>query len=516
MNQFQESEIERRVLTPDAVAFLIDLENEFGWRRGQILEERTARQRRIDEGEMPDFLSETEYVRRGEWQIAPVHPDLADRRVEITGPVDRKMMINALNSGAKLFMADFEDATSPTWDNLLHGHGNLVEAYDRTLELKTAAKDYRLDDDIAALVVRPRGWHLEEKHFLVDGQPMSASLFDFGLYLFHGGRAALAKGTAPFLYLPKLESHLEARLWNDVFVWAQDRLDIERGTIKATVLIENILAAFEMDEILYELREHAAGLNAGRWDYIFSVIKKFRNHADFVLPDRSQVTMTVPFMHAYTELMVKTCHRRGAHAIGGMAAFIPNRRDQEVTDRAIAAVSEDKKREAEAGCDGTWVAHPDLVPVAREQFDLILGDRPNQIDRQRHDVAVAARDLLDLDFPGEVTLDGVRTNVSVGIRYLAAWLSGVGAAAIDNLMEDVATAEISRSQIWQWVHHEVTTSDGTDVTESLVHSIAGEVVDELDGEGNHEVHSARKVFEAVALSDDFVDFLTLPAYQLIN
>jgi malate synthase len=516
MNQFSESQIEREVLTPDAVAFLIDLENEFGWRRGQILEERTARQRRIEAGEMPDFLTDTEYVRAGEWRIAPVHTDLADRRVEITGPVDRKMMINALNSGANVFMADFEDATSPTWDNLLHGHRNLIEAYEGTLALDTGDKQYRLEDEIATLVIRPRGWHLEEKHFLVDGQPMSASLFDFGLYLFHGGRAALSNGTAPFLYLPKLESHIEARLWNDVFVWAQDRLDIPRGTIKATVLIENILAAFEMDEILYELREHAAGLNAGRWDYIFSVIKKFRRHPDFLLPDRSQVTMTVPFMHAYTELMVKTCHRRGAHAIGGMAAFIPNRRDQEVTEKAIAAVTADKKREAEAGCDGTWVAHPDLVAVARDQFDAVLGERPNQVDRQRDDVEVLPSDLLDLDFPGEVSIDGVRTNVSVGIRYLTAWLSGTGAAAIDNLMEDVATAEISRSQIWQWVHHGVVASDGTRVTESLVRSIAGEVVEDLDGDGHPEAHSARKVFEEVALSDDFVDFLTLPAYELIN
>ncbi|HEY7822400.1 MAG TPA: malate synthase A, partial [Acidimicrobiia bacterium] len=342
MNQFQESDIEREVLTPDAVAFLIDLENEFCWRRGQLLEERIARQRRLDAGERPDFLAETEYVRSGEWEIAPVHPDLADRRVEITGPVDKKMMINALNSGARVFMADFEDATSPTWDNLLHGQKNLVEAYRGTLSLDTGEKTYELADETATLVVRPRGWHLGEKHFLVDGQPISASLFDFGLYLFHGGRAALENGTAPFLYLPKLESHREARLWNDVFVWAQDRLDILRGTIKATVLIENILAGFEMDEILYELRDHAAGLNAGRWDYIFSVIKKFRNDPEFVLPDRKQVTMTVPFMHAYTELMVKTCHRRGAHAIGGMAAFIPNRRDKEVTDQAIAAVTEDK------------------------------------------------------------------------------------------------------------------------------------------------------------------------------
>ncbi|MFP3881364.1 MAG: malate synthase A [Actinomycetota bacterium] len=516
MNQFQESDIEREVLTPDAVAFLIDLENEFCWRRGQILEERIARQHRLDTGEKPDFLAETEYVRSGDWEIAPVPSDLADRRVEITGPVDKKMMINALNSGARVFMADFEDATSPTWANLLHGQKNLVEAYQGTLSLDTGEKTYELADETATLVVRPRGWHLGEKHFLVDGQPMSASLFDFGLYLFHGGRAALENGTAPFLYLPKLESHREARLWNDVFIWAQDRLDIPRGTIKATVLIENILAAFEMDEILYELRDHAAGLNAGRWDYIFSVIKKFRNDPDFVLPDRKQVTMTVPFMHAYTELMVKTCHRRGAHAIGGMAAFIPNRRDQEVTDRAMAAVTEDKKREAGAGCDGTWVAHPDLVPVAREQFDAVLGDRPNQVERQRDDVDVGADDLLDLDFPGDVTVDGVRTNVSVGIRYLASWLSGVGAAAIDNLMEDVATAEISRSQIWQWVHHGVTTSDGTPVTESLVRSFAGEVVDEIDGGSGQDVHSARKVFEEVALSDDFVDFLTLPAYELIN
>ena len=516
MNQFQTSPIEREVLTADAVAFLIDLENEFGWRRGQVLEDRIARQRRIDAGEMPDFLPETGYVRQGDWTIAPVPDDLAERQVEITGPVDRKMMINALNSGASVFMADFEDATSPTWDNLLHGHLNLVRAYEGTLELKTEDKEYSLDDETATLVVRPRGWHLEEKHFLVDGQPMSASLFDFGLYLFHGGRAALAAGSGPYLYLPKLESHLEARLWNDVFVWAQDRLDIERGTIKATVLVENVLAAFEMDEILYELRDHAAGLNAGRWDYIFSVIKKFRNHPEFLLPDRAQVTMTVPFMHAYTELMVKTCHRRGAHAIGGMAAFIPNRRDEEVTEKAIAAVTADKKREAEAGCDGTWVAHPDLVAVAREQFAEVLGDRPNQIDRQRDDVAVGADDLLDLDFAGDVTLEGVRTNVSVGIRYLTAWLSGVGAAAIDNLMEDVATAEISRSQIWQWVRHGVTTGDGTLVTESLVRSLAGDVVDELDGDGSHAVHSARKIFEEVALSDDFVDFLTLPAYELIT
>ena len=347
---------------------------------------------------------------------------------------------------------------------------------------------------------------------------MSASLFDFGLYLFHGGRAAIEAGTGPYLYLPKLESHLEARLWNDVFVWAQDRLDIPQGTIRATVLIETILAAFEMDEILFELRDHITGLNAGRWDYIFSVIKKFRNDPAFVLPDRSQVTMTVPFMLAYTELMVKTCHRRGAHAIGGMAAFIPNRRDPEVTETAIAKVTADKAREAAAGCDGTWVAHPDLVPVAMQEFDAVLGERPNQVSRLRDDVTVAAEDLLDLDFPGEVTLDGIRTNVSVGIRYLASWLSGVGAAGIDNLMEDVATAEISRSQIWQWIRHRVHTDGGTPVTVALVREIAEEVVGLLEAEGQYgdTLHLARRIFEEVAVGEDFIEFLTLPAYEHIS
>jgi malate synthase len=519
MNQFRENETERKVLTEAAVAFLTDLENEFGWRRGQLLDRRQERQGLIDSGRLPDFLEATSHVREGEWTVPAVHPDLADRRVEITGPVDRKMMINALNSGAKVFMADFEDATSPTWDNLLEGQLNLVDAYNRTLEWGTGDKRYTLHDEIATLVVRPRGWHLEEKHFLVDGRPMSASLFDFGLYIFHGGRAAIENGSGPFLYLPKLESHLEARLWNDVFIWVQDRLDIPRGTIKATVLIETILAAFEMEEILYELGEHAAGLNAGRWDYIFSVIKKFRKSPDFVMPDRSQVTMTVPFMRAYTELLVKTCHQRGAHAIGGMSAFIPNRRDPEVTERAIAAVTADKKREAESGCDGTWVAHPDLVSVAMEQFDAVLGDRPNQLERQRPDVVVTSADLLDLDFPGEVTLDGVRANVAVGIQYLAAWLSGTGAAAIDNLMEDVATAEISRSQIWQWVEHGVVTSDGVKVSESLVRDMAREEVAALESAGHplaNRLADARKLFEDVALSEEFVEFLTLPAYESIN
>jgi malate synthase len=519
MNQFRDTEIERRVLSPEAVAFLTDLEQEFGWQRGQVLADRQTRQRQLDDGDKPGFLAETRESRESEWVIDPVPPDLADRRVEITGPVDAKMMINALNSGARVFMADFEDATSPTWANLLDGQANLVDAYRRELRLDTGEKTYELDDETATLVVRPRGWHLGEKHFLVDGRPMSGSLFDFGLYLFHGGRAAIEAGTGPYLYLPKLESHREARLWNDVFLWAQERLGIPRGTIKATVLIETILAAFEMDEILYELRDHVAGLNAGRWDYIFSVIKEFRDDPDFVLPDRSQVTMTVPFMKAYTELMVKTCHRRGAHAIGGMAAFIPDRRDPEVTETAIAAVKADKAREAGAGCDGTWVAHPDLVEVAREEFDLVLGDRPNQIGRQRDDVAVTAANLVDLDFPGTVTLEGVRANVEVGILYIASWLSGTGAAAINNLMEDVATAEIARSQIWQWVRHKVSTDDGTELTEALIRNLVRGVVDGLEN-GDHpnieKVDAARKIFEDVALCSDFIEFLTLPAYELIN
>ena len=511
--------LERTVLTPEAIAFLSDLEREFRARRGQILDARIGIQEGLDRGLRPDFLDSTRDIRESDWTIAPVPSDLEDRRVEITGPVDARMMINALNSGARVFMADFEDATSPTWTNLLEGQSNLIEAYRRTLHHQTEQKSYVLEDSVAVLFVRPRGWHLVEKHFLVDGLPMSASLFDFGLYIFHAGRAAIEAGTGPYLYLPKLESHHEARLWNDVFVWAQDRLGIPQGTIRVTVLIETILAAFEMDEILHELREHSSGLNAGRWDYIFSVIKKFRNDPAFVLPDRSQVTMTVPFMHAYTELMVKTCHRRGAHAIGGMAAFIPNRRDPEVTEAAIAAVSADKAREAGAGCDGTWVAHPDLVPIATGEFDAVLGSRANQLGRQRDDVTVGARDLLDLDFPGSVTNAGVETNVSVGIRYIASWLSGIGAAAIDNLMEDVATAEISRSQLWQWVRHGVLTEDGDPITATLIRSLSEALVDQLGREGHphrERLGTARELFEEVALGEHFVEFLTLPAYEKIN
>lgn len=519
VNQFRQTEVEKKILSPEAVAFLNDLEREFGWRRGQILDSRQRRESEFLAGARPDFLEETMAVREADWTIAPVPADLQDRRVEITGPVDRKMMINGLNSGAEVFMADFEDATSPTWLNMLNGHVNLVDAYKGTLRLESGSKIYELGDDVATLVVRPRGWHLEEKHFLVDGQPMSASLFDFGLYLFHGGRAALESGTGPYLYLPKLESHREARLWNDVFVWSQTYLGIPQGTIKATVLIETVLAAFEMDEILYELREHAAGLNAGRWDYIFSVIKKFRDDPAFVLPDRSQVTMTVPFMKAYTDFMVKTCHRRGAHAIGGMAAFIPDRRDPDVTQAAIEAVQRDKAREADAGCDGTWVAHPDLVEVARAEFDRVLGDQPNQVSIMRDDVKVQAEDLLDLDFPGTITMEGVRTNVEVGILYLSSWLSGSGAVAIHNLMEDVATAEISRSQLWQWIRHSSRTEDGISITEPLIRSIAAQVVEDLEADGFaniEQVHAARKIFEEVVLGQDFVDFLTLPAYEMIN
>ncbi|HEX6703004.1 MAG TPA: malate synthase A [Gaiellaceae bacterium] len=493
-----------RILTPEALAFVAELQREFNPRRVELLGARVERQERIAAGELPDFLEDTRAVREDpDWRVAPAPPDLLDRRVEITGPVDRKMVINALNSGARVFMADFEDANSPTWSNCLEGQANLIDAVDRTIALDTGEKQYRLGEEIATLVVRPRGWHLPEKHLLIDGEPVSASLFDFGLYLFHCGRRALAAASGPYLYLPKLESHLEARLWNDVFVAAQERLSIPRGSIRATVLIETILAAFEMEEILYELREHSSGLNAGRWDYMFSVIKKFRDRPEFVLPDRPLVTMTVPFMRAYTELLVKSCHRRGAHAIGGMAAFIPSRRDPQVNEVALAKVREDKLREAGDGFDGTWVAHPDLVPTAREVFDDVLGERPNQVDRLREDVSVAAADLLDVAAtPGDVSDGGVRLNVSVGVRYIASWLNGVGAAAIDDLMEDAATAEISRSQIWQWVRH-------GRVSRARVRELEREELERL-GPG---YEAAADVFEQVALADEFAEFLTLPAYE---
>ena len=495
------------ILSSGALDFVADLQRAFGGRREELLAARAARQQRLLDGELPDFLEGTRDVRDSEWQVAEAPPDLQDRRVEITGPTDRKMVINALNSGARVFMADFEDANSPTWSNLVEGQQNLIDANEQTISLDTGEKSYRLNDEVATLLVRPRGWHLPERHLFVDGEPVSGSLFDFGLYMFHSARRALARGSGPYFYLPKLESHLEARLWNDVFLHAQDALGIPRGTIRATVLIETILAAFEMEEILYELREHSAGLNAGRWDYIFSVIKKFRHRDDYVLPDRSAVTMTVPFMRAYTELLVKTCHRRGAFAMGGMAAFIPNRRDPAVTEAALAKVREDKTREAGDGFDGTWVAHPDLVPTAAEEFDAVLGERPNQIERQRPEVSVTAEQLLAVpETPGEISEAGIRQNVSVGIRYLTAWLNGTGAAAIDNLMEDVATAEISRSQIWQWVHH-----GRTDPEHVL--TIVREEADAAPSQPH--LGEAIKSFEHVALTDDFVEFLTLPAYELL-
>jgi malate synthase len=485
------------VLTPEALDFVAKLHRELNPIRLALLERRRERQSELDAGALPEFVSALEE----DWRVAPAPADLQDRRVEITGPVERKMMINAMNSGARVFMADFEDACSPTWENIVQGQRNLADAVRGTIELETDSKTYRLNEKTAVLVPRPRGWHLVERHALVDGEPVSASLFDFGLAFFHNAAELLERGSGPYFYLPKLESHLEARLWNDAFLLAQDELGLPRGTIRATVLIETILAAFEMDAILYELREHSAGLNAGRWDYIFSVIKKFRSRPEFVLPDRAQVTMTVPFMRAYTELLVATCHRRGAHAMGGMAAFIPSRKDPAVNEVALTKVREDKEREAGDGFDGTWVAHPDLVQVATEEFDSVLGERPNQVERLRDDVDVSAADLLSVpDTPGEVTDEGVAANVRVGIGYLDSWLRGIGAAAIDNLMEDVATAEISRSQLWQWVHH------GKVAREQVL-----EEIERVEAPGE-----TKEVFTEVALSDEFVEFLTLPAYDRLT
>jgi malate synthase len=494
------------VLTPESTEFLTLLQREFGEEREELLAARQARAQRLRDGELPDFLDETRAIRAGDWRVPPAPADLADRRVEITGPTDRKMVINALNSGAKVFMTDFEDANSPTWENMVDGQRNLSEAIDRTIRLEQGEKVYELNDEVATLLVRPRGWHLEERHFPVDGQPISGSLFDFGLYLLRNHERLAAAGTGPYFYLPKLESHREAALWNRVFEWAQDELGIARGTIRATVLIETVLAAFEMDEILHALGPHATGLNAGRWDYLFSVIKKLGHRPEFVLPDRNVVGMGVPFMRAYAELLVKTCHRRGAHAIGGMAAFIPSRRDPEVNAVALAKVREDKEREAGQGYDGTWVAHPDLVPVALEIFDRVLGDRPNQLDVLRDDVSASAAALLDVAAtPGAITEAGLRNDVSVGIQYLAAWLQGSGAVAIFNLMEDAATSEISRSQVWQWLHHGKVSHDD-------VRRITDEELAKL-GDGYEE---ARELFDQVATGDEFVEFLTLPAYEHLS
>jgi malate synthase len=512
------------VLTPDALGFVARLEREFGPTREALLRRRAERQAELTAGGAPDFLAETRAVREGDWTVAAAPKDFQKRWVEITGPAERKMVINALNCGAHVFMADFEDAHTPTWRNMVEGQVNLIDAVERTIEFANPdGRVYRLKDDIATLLVRPRGWHLPEKHVLVDGRPVSGALFDFGLYVFHNGRRLLERGSGPYFYLPKLESHREARLWNQVFVAAEERLGLPRGAIRATVLIETILAAFEMDEILYELRGHSAGLNAGRWDYMFSIIKKFWNRPDFVLPERAQVTMTVPFMRAYTELLVKTCHRRGAHAIGGMAAFIPSRRDPKVNEVALAKVREDKLRESSDGFDGTWIAHPDLVSTAVEPFARALGARAHQIDRRREEVTVTAKELLDVRVPGgAVSEAGLRGNVSVGIQYVASWLRGVGAAAIYNLMEDAATAEISRSQVWQWARHGVALKEGPAVTPDLVRKLVGEELGQIReavgastfDQGRYR--EAAEVFDQVALSERFVEFLTLPAYDRID
>ncbi len=507
------------VLTPEALEFVGRLHRSFEPRRRELLAARRARQAEFDAGALPDFLAQTAHIREDRsWRVAPAPADLTDRRVEITGPVEPKMMINALNSGARVFMADFEDALAPTWTNVVTGQWAVREAVRRRLTFATDEKAYAFNPGIATLVIRPRGWHLPEAHVLVDGDPISASLFDFGLAFFHNAGEQLARASGPYFYLPKLESHLEARLWNDVFIEAQEALGIPLGSIRATVLIETILAAFEMEEILWELREHASGLNAGRWDYIFSLIKKFHSRADMLLPDRAQVTMAVPFMRAYQQLLVRTCHVRGAHAIGGMSAFIPNRRQPDVTENALAKVREDKQREAGDGSDGTWVAHPDLVAVAGAVFDKALGDRPNQKDRLREDVNVAAKELVDVRVEGgRITEAGVRTNISVALQYLASWLAGNGAAAINNLMEDAATAEISRSQLWQWRVHRVELDDGRPLTADLYTSIRDEELGRLRSSGaQYRWADAAGLLDGLVLSDQFAEFLTIPAYALLG
>jgi len=511
------------ILTPEAVAFAARLQRAFGGRRTELLARRAARQARFDAGELPGFLEETRAVREGDWTCAPVLADIEDRRVEITGPVDRKMVINALNSGAKVFMADFEDANTPRWENNLQGHINLRDAIRRRIDYTSPeGKAYLLNDVTATLFVRPRGWHLPEKHVRVDGEPISGGIFDFALYFFHNAKELVARGSGPYFYLPKLESHLEARLWNDIFVMAQDDLGIVRGTIKATVLIETILAAFEMDEILHELREHSAGLNAGRWDYIFSCIKKFRSNHDFCLADRVLVTMTTHFMKSYAELLVKTCHRRSTHAMGGMAAQIPVKNDEAANATAFAKVKADKEREAMYGHDGTWVAHPGLVGVAQEAFDRLM-PAPNQIaSRPRDDVDVGAPDLLRFEPEQPITENGLRLNINVAIQYIGAWLAGQGAVPIFNLMEDAATAEISRSQVWQWIRSpKGRLVDGRKVTKELVAQLLPEEMTKIrdllgDAYAEGRYDDAARIFAGLVDDDTFVEFLTLPAYELID
>ncbi len=507
------------ILTPEALDFVGRLNREFNERRKELLARRVVRQKELDQGRLPDFLPETQEIRDGDWTISPLPDDLQDRRVEITGPVDRKMVINALNSGANMFMADFEDSHSPTWEGSVEGQANMYDAVRGTIEFTNPqGKAYRLNEKTAVLLVRPRGWHLEEKHFLQDGEPISGGIFDFGLYFFHNAKHLLASGTGPYFYLPKMESHLEARLWNDIFLRAQEELGVPRGSIKATVLIETIMAAFEMDEILYELREHSAGLNCGRWDYIFSMIKRLRNHPTFILPDRSQVTMTVRCMHSYSLLAIKTCHRRGAPAMGGMAAQIPIKGDPVANEAAFAKVRADKIREATDGHDGTWVAHPGLVSVAREEFDRAM-PQPNQIDRQRDDIEITAEDLLAAP-EGTITEDGVRTNVRVGIQYMEAWLRGSGCVPLYNLMEDAATAEISRTQLWQWIHHpKGVLDDGREITMELYRQILDEEMKGLKqvlGEAHFSAGKyarAAQLFNEIISNDELEEFLTLRAYE---
>lgn len=510
------------ILTPNALHFISDLHHEFDRMRLNLLAERRARQVRLEAGEMPDFLAETECIRSARWRVAPIPQDLADRRVEITGPVERKMIINALNSGANCFMADFEDSHSPTWIGTLDGHLNVRDAVRGTIEYvqPETGKHYQLHPQVATLMVRPRGWHLEESHILVEGKPVSASLFDFGLFFFHNARMAIEKGSGPYFYLPKLENHLEARLWNDVFNYAQYEFGIPIGTIRATVLIETVLAAFEMDEILYELRRHAAGLNCGRWDYIFSFIKKFRNQPEMVLPDRAQVTMATHFMRSYSLLAIKTCHRRGAAAIGGMAAQIPIKDDVVANGLALGKVRADKHREATDGHDGTWVAHPGLVEVAKREFDAVMKS-PNQIDRQRDDVEVTAQDLLQIP-AGTITEAGVRLNIRVGVQYMEAWLRGNGCVPLYNLMEDAATAEISRTQVWQWLHTGAALDDGRTMTLPLFRQMFREEMKRIEAEvGSEHFHGgkfelAARLFQEIVEQDRLEEFLTLQAYRYLD
>ena len=509
------------ILTPDALDFVAMLERRFGPERRELLHRREAVQERIDAGEMPDFPAETAEIRAAEWTVAEIPDDLLDRRVEITGPTDRKMIINALNSGANVFMADFEDANSPTWDNMIQGQINLADAVAGMIDYTDpkTGKEYRLGNKLATLLVRPRGWHLPENHVLIDGEPVSAALFDFGLFFYHNATALLAEGSGPYFYLPKIENYLEARLWSDVFTAAEEALGTKTGAIKATVLIETILAAFEMDEILYELREHSAGLNCGRWDYIYSFIKKFRNHPDFVLPDRAELTMTRHFLRTYSLLLIKICHRRNVHAMGGMAAQIPIKGDEAANLEALAKVRADKEREVGDGNDGTWVAHPGLIATAKEVFDAHMPG-PNQIERKRDDVEVSAADLLQVP-NGDITEAGLRQNLNVGICYLAAWLSGNGCVPLYNLMEDAATAEISRAQLWQWIRHGARLKDGRLIDMALFKAAMGEELEKIcatagdDDFANARFEDAAGLFERMSAAETFPEFLTLPAYEMM-